>query len=101
MVKHGLNKHIDLEDLFVTSIVHSTDHLFLGTSLEPFNLNYTNLPNEEWSNLMVSLFYSPPINCFANTLRENRHRTPFYSALFTARKELDPFLAGNVTLSIS
>ena len=60
MVKHGLNKHIDLEDLFITSIVHSTDHLFLGKSLEPFNLNYVNLPNEAWSNLLVTLFYSPP-----------------------------------------
>jgi hypothetical protein len=102
MVRYGLNKHIDLEDLFITSIVHSTDHLFLGTSLEPFNLNYANLPNDEaWPNLMVSLFYSPPNNCFTNTLKEKRHRNPLYSALFAALEEIDPFLAGAVTLSIS
>ena len=101
MVKHGLNKYIDLEDLFITSIVHSTDHLFLGTTLEPFNLNYANLPNEAWSNLLVTLFYSPPNNFFTNTLREKRHRNPFYSALFAALEEIDPFVAGTVTLSIS
>jgi hypothetical protein len=59
MVRHGLNKHIDLEDFFITSIVHSTDHFFLVTSLEPFNLNYASLTNEAWSNLLVTLFYSP------------------------------------------
>jgi hypothetical protein len=101
MKTHGLNKHIDLEDLFITSIVHSTDHLFIGTPIEQFNLHHTHLPNEAWSNLITILFYSPPNNCFTNTLREKRHRTPFYKALFTALEEIDPFLAANVTLSIS
>ena len=101
MVRHGLNKHIDLEDLFITSIVHSTAYLFAGKLLEPFNLNYANLPNEAWSNLLVTLFYSPPNNCFTNTLREKRYRNPFYSALFAALEEIDPFVAGTVTLSIS
>jgi hypothetical protein len=101
MVKHGLNKQIDLEDLFITSIVHSTDHLFLGKSIEPFNLNYATLPNVAWSNLMTFLFYSPPLNCFTNTLSEKRHRTPFYTALFAALEDIDSFVAAIVTLSIS
>ena len=101
IVRHGLDKYIDPEDLFITSIVHLTDHVFLGKSLELFNLNYVNLPNEAWSNLMVTLFYSPPNNCLTNTLRENRHRNPFYKALFAALKEIDPFVAGTATLSIS
>jgi hypothetical protein len=29
LVKHSMNQQIDLEDLFITSIVHLTDHLFL------------------------------------------------------------------------
>jgi hypothetical protein len=101
MMKHGLNKHVDLEDLFITSIVHSMDHLFAGTLLEQFNLHHTHLPNEGWFNLLTILFYSPPNNCFTNTLKEKKHRTPFYKALFTALDEIDPFLAANVTLSIS
>jgi hypothetical protein len=99
--KHGLNKHIDLEDLFITSIVHSTYHLFIGAPIEQFNIHHTHLPNEAWSNLLTILFYSPPNNCFTNTLREKRHRTTFYIALFTALEEIDPFLAANITLSIS
>ena len=43
----------------------------------------------------------PPNNCFTNTLKKNRHRNPFYKALFAALKEIDPFVAGTVTLSIS
>jgi hypothetical protein len=101
MARHGLNKHIDLEDLFITSIVHSTDHFFMGTLLEAFNLNNASLPNEAWSNLVVTLFYSPPNNCFTNTLREKRHRNPFYRALFAALEEIDPLVAETVTLSIS
>ena len=101
IVRHGLDKYIDPEDLFITSIVHLTDHVFLGKSLELFNLNYVNLPNEAWSNLMVTLFYSPPNNCLTNTLRENRHRNPFFKGLFAALKEIDPFVAGTATLSIS
>lgn len=98
----GIHKAISMEDLFITSILHSTDHVMTGQLLKPHFLENFTLENRSWFNLLSALFYAP---CgqyiFSNLLCDLKNKNLMYTNLHDELVEIDSHLASHVTFSIS
>ena len=98
MIKHKVN--IDVEALFLTTIVHATDHLMLSSCLYDHKLDSTLFP-DACMNLMTPISYTPCQYFFSNQVRYKVAKQPFYRDLYDSLETIDRVLADNVTLSIS
>lgn len=91
------------ELLFLSSILHSSDHHSLGAHLRWHRLVAPHFPAGTGShfNFFAVFFCSPSQYFLTNLLRDKAHKTPFYADLYASLYALEPEYADCVTLSIT
>jgi hypothetical protein len=89
------------EALFICTILHAVDHASCDAHTRGHILRNEQLPNSGLFNALALLFYRPAQHFWTNLLKDKRRKNPFYEALYSEIRKVDPDLADRVTLSIS
>ncbi|ANQ52920.1 hypothetical protein MY04_05935 (plasmid) [Flammeovirga sp. MY04] len=97
--KHELP--VNPEAFFLTSIMHSMDHLTTGSALLFRDLSTDKLPEQAYPHLINFMWYLPSENVFTNLLKHKKRKNEFYSELYDAAVKVDKEYADHIALSIS
>ncbi|MFK7825590.1 MAG: hypothetical protein AB8G05_15675 [Oligoflexales bacterium] len=92
---------VNPEVFFLTSVMHSLDHLTTGKTLLYRNLQTEKLSPQAHPYLQNYMWYLPSENVFTNLLKDKRDKNYFYRELYDAAKSFDEEYADHLTLSIS
>lgn len=101
MHEFHISKVLDVKDLFITTIVHSTDHYFVGKLTDTHYLSNNVLPNKSYFNHIL-VYWPVQYLVMPNKLENHKHgKNPFYVKLYSKLAKVDSLLADNVALYIS
>jgi hypothetical protein len=98
---HRFELPVDLEALFLCTILHAVDHVGCDTHVRGRLLRNETLPNHGLFNVIALLFYRPAQHFWTNLLKDKRGKNSLYGELYDKLFAIDPELADQVTLSIS
>ena len=92
---------VNPESFFLTSVMHSLDHLTTGRALLYRNLDTDKLRPQANPHMLNYMWYLPSENVFTNLLKDKKGKNEFYRELYDNAKSFDAEYADHLTLSIS